>query len=572
MRHNLLFFALFSSVLGLAQNTNYATVSGNWSDCSTWGNPAKLYNSSWCDKVINPSITVTQNIPSAYILARKITLSPGSKILLPNNNPIILSAQVSLAETVCDNSPADLLDKITVNFAETVNNKSLVGYLHGLYNVNPSDAAILELRPKLSRQVYTEFYQRAYNLTSSGDSKGRVHMVMADRWREEYTYDVLPNANFTVYEDYLNDNFFSWGALPDVNGTSPKPGIVWECWNEPNAKSFWNPSDVGTGVNQWHNDDIYYWPEAKKAQFFETYKVFYNTIKGSALGCGALVAGPSIANFDKVHLKDFFDYCLKEHLQVNVVTWHELDDYRITLLKENVAWVRDNFMNNSKYAALNIQSIEINEIVGPDFKDNAAGTGIYLSLLEQAKVDAASKACWTDASTPPNGCCDACFSNTLNHIFAPSNEKRPNWYIHKWYSDGVNSRITATNELTANSFAIASRNIVAPLQTYAQVLFGYTDIWGDLNINPNPYFKVPDEGTFEVKLDNMSALPFISGINCSYRVRTVLKATGQTDAAVVSESLGTATISNNSISLNISVVQDRLYQLTIWNYGSPTPP
>lgn len=574
MRHSLFFFALFASLLGWAQNTNYATVSGNWDNCATWGNPANLYNSHWCDKIIYPNVTVTQNVATSWY-AQKITLAPGSKIVLPNlNNRIDFSTQASMTETVCDNT-VDLLDKININFAETVNAKSLIGYIHGLYNDTPSEASILELRPKLSRQGYTQLYEKAYDITSTATSKGRVHMQLSDLWRDQHTtlvpavngYDVLPTAYVAAYQTYLND-FFTWGSQPDANGTSPKPGIVWECWNEPNAPNFWNPADRGAGTDQWQPGsttdlNAHRWPAAKKAQFFETYKIFYNTLKGSALGCGAVVAGPSLAYFDKIQMKDFFDYCLSQKLQVNVVTWHELNDQGLDLMKENVLWVRQNFMNNSKYAALNIQSIEINEIVGETLKDNPAGTAQYLCLLEQANVDAAAKACWSDSSSLPLGCCDACYSNTLNHIFTPNNLKRPNWFAHKWYGDGVSSRVASTNELTGNSFSIASRNIVGSTQPYAQVLFGYTDTWdGDPN-----HFQVDNTGKFKINLTNMSALSFITGSTCYYVIKEVLKPTDETSPATINTkpTVGPVSITGNSLSISVDVVQDRLYQLTIYN-------
>ncbi|NHM05815.1 hypothetical protein G4D82_01150 [Flavobacterium sp. CYK-4] len=321
------------------------------------------------------------------------------------------------------------------------------------------------------------------------------------------------NYSQTMYNNLLN-KWFAWGNEPDAHGHSYKPGIIWECWNEPDYYEFWESKDTTTDTNlavepdKWHiigGENLKYWPEQKKQNFFKTYAMFYNKFKDfKNTHPDAECAGPSFAIFNETHFREFFDYCLNhkdqngnpEPLEVNVVTWHELDyildSNAITHLREHVSFIRDNFMNNPKYKKLNIKSIDINEIVGESYRHNPAIQAYYLGGLEQAGVDHASKSSWqVDPDNRASG-----FDNRLTNLFNREGQKRPNWWVYKLYSDGVEKRVKSYNEEIRSIVIANNTNVNPPTEThYAQVLFGYTDPEGT-----RPY------GAYKINLNNLTAI------------------------------------------------------------------
>lgn len=494
-----------------AYSQNTAKQYGDWNNCYTWDNAATIYNSSTGtapnvnSKTIDNNVTVKLNLPLVY--TNKITLNPGSKIELLGANKIAFSGSGS---SISCSSTANKIDVVTVKFNESVSNvKSLSGFLQGLTQSNPTNTEINPLQPKLFRQWDKSLYQRCYNLA------GRVHLLMSDNWAHSYGYNNLPKDNNEgLYEAQLN-NFFAWAKQPDINNPSTKPGIVWECWNEPDYPKFWKPSQtIAVDVMDSHypvldqdginwNNDFTYWPNARKQEFFATYKKFYQTLRNTntgGMGSSALIAGPSIGRFSKEHLKEFFDYCLTNSLEVNVVTWHELVQNAsepIAAIRDHVDYVRTNFKDNPAYAALNIQSIEINEMVGPPYKNNPAALASYLGYLEKAEVDYAAKACWEDGSCEPDKC-EACNSNTFNHLFTSYDETKSNWWVYKLYADGVSNRVKSYNQ-NNRSVVISNKIDFNPVGTasvpYAQVLFGFVD--ADKNANST------GTGSYSIKLENL---------------------------------------------------------------------
>lgn len=486
MKKNIIVLVIaFFGLTTLAQNTNIATASGLWSNCVTWNDPINLYNTQYDSKVISPGVNVTLNEPFS---SKKVTLGNGSKITL--NNKLSFNTDGAGKSCTPTVSGETLVDKIVVNFSEPVAAKSLSGFLMGLsstdnltYPVDDIPNKIAPLKPRLFRQSDSLLYQRSYNIV------GRVHMLHSDEWYKETTTRPFPGTNTTteslaVYRSFLN-SWFTWGKS--------KPGIIWECWNEPNLhKITENWLDSGN--------------TATRMAFYNTYKEFFlklkqyypNRIPGeNQLG---KAAGPSFSYFDPDFMKEFFDYCVLNGVEVNVVTWHEFDvannSIPFTKLKEHVQYVRDHFMNNPKYASLKMETIEINEIVYEGLHHNPAVHGAYLSNLEQAGVDYACKSCWHSDYDVVG----SCRGKTFNNLFTIAGGKRPNWGVYKLYADGVPGRVKSINE-TGKSFSIAN-TIAAGTPAYKQVLFGYHDDSTEL----------ASPGIYSIRLNN------VGNANASHKI------------------------------------------------------
>ena len=448
------------------QNSNNAVASGNWDKCAVWNGTATIYNTSDDYKIIHPGIVVTLNLTNVY--AKKITFLGSGKITLGTNKISFTGSGSSIISIPACTS--NYLDNVFVNFSEPVVAKSLSGFLHslGTYNDNigtgnelldplspvnsQRNSVITPLQPKLFRIADINKYDRAYSLA------GRVQIVLSDRWTFPIIGPIRPNpslnSNWCDYTEYLN-NCFSFAKTVD----GIRPGIVWECWNEPNLPQF--------GFSN-------------RLDFFETYAVFYNTIKASPLALNGnsdnedsspQVSGPSISRFDIGYLNDFFEFCLRRNLQVNNVTWHELlndSEYRpIVKLKENVEYIRNHYMNNPRFASLKMKTITVSEIVPFQERANPVIQAAHLGYLEQAEVDFACKSCWQDNVNDVG----SCFDNRFNNLFTKSNEKTAIYHTYKLYADGVSTRVKSFNE-SGKSIVIASSSN-ADLKK--QILFGYSD-------------------------------------------------------------------------------------------------
>ncbi|MDP9957038.1 hypothetical protein J2X97_002704 [Epilithonimonas hungarica] len=575
----IIIFLLLVPFLALSQgmipyNTHVAITSGNWTDCNTWNNPIRIYSSR--EKIINNGVTVNQNL--LFTTSNKITFNGNGKIVLDENedgNKIFLTGNATPIN--CGLTGANsIVDNIIVDFATDLPVKSQTGFLSGLggvvewnqdtINKLPLRSSISLLKPRMFRQGKKYYYQESFDLTKPSPTEhGRVHMIVAEEWISQHAYpqnpcaDYRPNHRWSEYENYLDD-YFNWG--------DNKPGIVWECWNEPDGTMLepyiprlsclspdYNcaePNDpaLPPPTCAAGDESIDYWPSEARQNFYEIYKHFHQRLRASSLPSTAQIAGPSYGYFNKVYLKEFFDYCLANNLEVNVVTWHEINWPNLTkpytLLKEHVDYVRTNFKDNPKYAALKIQSIEINEIVTHYDRNNPAGILASIGALESAEVDYACKSCWEnsvdglipvygqdgpDEDTNPdiiNGTAIArssCADNSLNDLYTVSYMENPDgsypigpdglpilnddinnpnkpksaWWVYKLYGDGVDTRVKSYNE-EGRSVVLASKPSSSNMP-YAQVLFGYVKRVID---DPAASY-LPDVGTYKLRLDNLSS-------------------------------------------------------------------
>lgn len=558
---------LFVSLVVNAQHTNEAIASGYWNGYNTWyGN--LFYNNAATDvTVIDNGVTVVQNIPTVY--TKEITFYGNGEIILRGNN------EIKFLGSAANVTGSNIIDDVAVDFSNAITTKTLSGFLQGLtnYPTFPTVAVTAPLKPGLMRQWDTIKYH-ASNAINDGV---KVHMCAGDHYqRSSHNYIAPALTPPSAYLDNL-DLLLDWG----YNNGLPRPNIVWECWNEPNFYKFWTPGDVEvTKTENRHlslENDVSYWAPKKKEEFFETYKVFYHRVYDK-LGASAKVAGPSIGTFNAQYLKEFFDYCLLNDLEVNVVTWHEIDyafgDHLgdrtkipyipISSIKGHVDYIRTNFMNNPAYSKLKIETIEINEIVNYRYRTNPAAGASYLDALERAGVASAAKACWEEPGTPAH-CCNACDSDTFNHLFVHNtHEPTAAYWLYKYYADGVAGRVS-TVKANEDSAVLSSKNVPAfaasanhPQISVGQVLFGYYS-FGEENT------PAPAAGVFDFTLNNISAI-----VGSSTTCYITIKKIANTNAESASLPVTDAVYSNYPVSivygtvfLQLPVEKDALYQLII---------
>jgi hypothetical protein len=262
--------------------------------------------------------------------------------------------------------------------------------------------------------------------------------------------------------------------------------LIFEVWNEPDDGWAVLPGESGYQV---------FWTGTAE-QFYETYLAAFQTIR-QVLGPSAIVAGPSFANYSHQGIQDFLEYCLANGCEVNALTWHECGDASaVQSLPADVQDARTSFLQNPRYAPLRIQRIDVNEIVGPTYTPQPAGTLAYYSALEASGANAAAHSCWTDTLGNVE-CADGTLDGLLtDDTFQPCAA----WWLHRYYAAGVAARVQATTT-NADIFALASSSITGA--TTPQILIGNSNYQDTVSNTSDPVSLI-------LSLANLQAVPAIA--------------------------------------------------------------
>ena len=297
---------------------------------------------------------------------------------------------------------------VIVDFGRTVPVKNQVGFLHGAKAGSPPDSLIRNLRPALIRDGDLRNYGLAKTLGA------HFQFVLSDTWG--YAPDKMPYTDWTAWEAHVRKVAQSTKGLD----------ISWDIWNEPVEGGFW----PGT-----------------QAQYFETFQRSYAVIR-QELGPEARISGPCIAVYRPQVIRDFLDYCLANKVEVNILTWHELNyNVVITDIAKHLRDMRAEYLDNPAYAALKMKEIHINEIVAESDQYHPGEAVGWFDQLERGGADLSARGCWKEN----------CGNNTLDGLLEPGTlSPRPTWWIDRFYAVGSGSRVadSSTDERIA---ALASR-------------------------------------------------------------------------------------------------------------------
>jgi xylan 1,4-beta-xylosidase len=319
---------------------------------------------------------------------------------------------------------------IIVDFAAPQATNSVSGILHGIDTQNPPDSMITPLKPKLWRAGRLDTYDRVVK------AGAEFQLVVSDLWGYGTNPKGWPYQNYAAWEEFIRQ----------LARQNQGKKIIWDIWNEPDwAKPFW----AGT-----------------REQFFETYKRAYQVLR-QELGPDAMIGGPSIAIYSKEYLTAFLNYCKANKLEVNFLSWHELNDDNIQFVDDHLIEAKRNFIQSPAYKDLKIKKIYVNEIIGETGQYQPGDILGYFSYLERGQADGACRACW--GSLGANKVSN-CFNNTLAGMVTPDTFKpRAAWWAYKLYADGADSRVKSQSD-TERVVALASKSTPS---SKAQVLLGY---------------------------------------------------------------------------------------------------
>jgi len=322
-------------------------------------------------------------------------------------------------------------NNITIDFAAPKTGISSVsGFLYGKNATQPPDNIIKPLQPKLWRTSQLDLYPRVIGFGA------QFQLLLSDTW------------GYGAPRGWPYDNYAKWEEhVRQIARKHKDKAILWDVWNEPDLKDpFWK----GT-----------------KEQFFETYKRAYQVLR-QELGPNVMIGGPSITKYDQNFLTEFLNYCKANNLEVNFLSWHELNDQDITSITAHINNARRSLQQNPNYQSLKIQKIYVNEIIGPTAQYRPAENLGFLYYTELGRPDGAARACW-DPINKGSGT-NNCFNNSLDGLVTPDQSlPRAVWWVYKAYADGFNSRVSSQSS-NPKIVALASR---ANREGKAQILFGY---------------------------------------------------------------------------------------------------
>lgn len=385
----------------------------------------------------------------------------------------LFSFQLDSLHNFKDTTNRDTTDVDIVYDKKIDSVKSMSGFLLSLSTNAPHDSLIRELRPKIWRVNFPDICGRVIKLGA------RAQFVLSDLWGFPFNRKnwLPPYNNFQEWDHYVT-------KLAKELSVYDQNDILIDFWNEPNSENFWKGS---------------------RLELFSTYCRAYRILR-KELGSSVKIGGPSISGFNYEFIKEFLEYCRLNDCEVNFISWHEWDEWdSIIPLPERVRRIKNEFQNNPLYSTLHIQEIFINEYSTESEQNSPARLLRYLYYLEKSGVDGACKACWNDKNGSSN-----CWNNSIDGLLEPVALKpRGIWWIYKYYSDGVDSRIFSYSSnngifVFANSFSSKDDKIL-------RIMFSY--VTNDAFSIPNKYCKINITGLPDALLNNWKNNLIVTTIN-----------------------------------------------------------
>jgi xylan 1,4-beta-xylosidase len=305
-----------------------------------------------------------------------------------------------------------------------------------------------------------------------------------------------PWLNWPGYESLLSNLVSPFVPLP--------ANVTFEPFNEP--QDGWASIPGSPGYQEFWNGSA--------QNFYDSYLHAFQTIR-RVLGPKAQIAGPSFGLYDHQGIQEFLEYCLANGCEVNSLTWHDENDSSasaspassIGLMASHVLDARVSFLQNPRYAPLNIRRIDINEIVGSLFIHQPAGTLAYYAALETSGADYGAHSCWTLATGV-----NECFNGTLSGLLTTAFQPRSVWWLHKSYADGVAGRAHAVS-LNPDVVALASTSLTSA--STPQILVGNSNYQDTIANTPHPV-------NVNLSLTNLQSVPAIGqASNIGVRVELI---------------------------------------------------
>jgi hypothetical protein len=155
----------------------------------------------------------------------------------------------------------------------------------------------------------------------------------------------------------------------------------------------------------------------------------------------AKIVGPSNAGFNQAVYDGLVALLVRDGLRLDAISWHELGtDPRV--IAPHVATMKTIFEAYPAICQPTCPEIHINEYQGEDTVFVPGHAVAWLSHLELADVDQATRACWGgDEGSPIDY--ESCFNGFSGMLTPDDTTPQPLYWVYKYYAD-LQSRFAAT--------------------------------------------------------------------------------------------------------------------------------
>ena len=322
--------------------------------------------------------------------------------------------------------PADAT--VTVSLGERVQTRgSMNGFIHSLDDEAPPASRVAPLAPRLWRSDGV----RA-PIDRAAAFGARYQLVLSDLWgypQSDWNGRGPPWRDLGAWERFVRGTARAYRGRP----------VTWDIWNEPNDPGFWSGG---------------------RRRFFQVYSLANHVLR-EELGGAVAIGGPSVSRYAPRWLRAFLDHCLAERCRLDFLAWHEnlTPSDPLGSISVHLADGRVRFVEEPRYAAIGLRAIHINEYVGREDRHMPGEAVAYLQELERGGADLAARSCWSREDCSPAG---------LDGLLTPGGSPRAIWWTHRWYADGVRSRVKSRSEDPAVAVLAG-----APAPGGAHVLLGH---------------------------------------------------------------------------------------------------
>lgn len=286
-------------------------------------------------------------------------------------------------------------DKVTLDYNNTKQVYSMSGLLNGFNpwdGTTPKEDKIKEIVPQMWRagSTYLGAPGQMKFLDTMRGIPARVEFILSEGWGSpsaeenkvayqipDYAW-VSPHQHLGEWKEHVSSQIDRFGSKI----------AYFDVWNEP---------DLST--TKWQGSELPTIPRANATfdgsldDFVETYAAAYQAIRGK--GLNTPVGGPSLTNFNEKILTDFLDKCLKKGVQVNFLSWHEINEADekndFSIIKTHIDKM-NSILSRSKYKPLQCKEIHINEIVGEKSNKIPGNMIANYYYAEQGGANKAAKA------------------------------------------------------------------------------------------------------------------------------------------------------------------------------------
>jgi len=280
---------------------------------------------------------------------------------------------------------------------------SMSGFLH-YDDIKALQKNIIALQPKYWRigwsykSVSDINYLRSFNITPI--------LVLSDI----YAYPGKKNNKewpHPLYTDRLRN--IITGEYQKFKNT-----VIYDIWNEPFHQEGFGDFDT--------------------EEYYQIFKKAHDIIRSLPGGDQALITGPSFDRYDEKEMEGFLNFCNKNNIRVDILSWHEWRDQDyLKDFSKDVKKLKEIIL--PKYPKVRVKKIVLGEIINQYSQFSPSEILEVFRYLENSGIDGACKGCWAES----NGVFNC--NNSMNGLLDKNGNPRSVWWAYKLYNQSIKNRV-----------------------------------------------------------------------------------------------------------------------------------